>query len=83
MLSETHITYNATGHPTTTASLVSGTNYLTSSATYNANGTVATTTDANGRTHDVSLQRNRRLQQWICNQCGSSTKFDEFRNVGL
>src|SRR5437773_6433655 len=46
-VAETHMTYNATGHPTATAQLVSGTTYLTINATYNANGTVATVTDPN------------------------------------
>lgn len=46
-LSQTKYTYNGTGHPTQTQNWVSGSNYLTSSATYNSNGTVATATDAN------------------------------------
>jgi RHS repeat-associated protein len=41
-------TYNASGHPTQTQRLVSGTTYLTSHASYSAsNGTLLTTTDPN------------------------------------
>ena len=40
-------TYNTGGHPIQTSTLVGGTNFLTSSATYNANGTIATFTDVN------------------------------------
>jgi len=48
VLAETHLTYNATGHPTTTANLVVRSTYLSSHATYNGNGTLATSTDING-----------------------------------
>lgn len=40
-------TYNSSGHPTQTKTLVNGSNYLTSSATYNSNGTIASSTDVN------------------------------------
>jgi hypothetical protein len=48
--SQVNYTYNATGHPIQAAKLVSGSTYLTSSATYNSNGTVASSTDVNGAT---------------------------------
>jgi RHS repeat-associated protein len=50
-VAKTQITYSNTGHPTTTKRWVSGSSpgsWLTSSATYNSNGTVATSTDVNG-----------------------------------
>jgi hypothetical protein len=49
-LAKTQITYSGTGHPTSTARWVSGTTnpWLTSYASYNTNGTVATTTDPDG-----------------------------------
>jgi hypothetical protein len=48
-ISQKRYTYNAGGHPTQTQTWISGTtNYLTSSATYNSNGTTATVTDVNG-----------------------------------
>jgi RHS repeat-associated protein len=40
-------TYNATGHVIETQRLVSGSTYLTSYASYNSTGTVATSTDVN------------------------------------
>src|SRR4029077_19005177 len=43
-------TYNASGHPTQTQTLVSGSKYLTSSASYNPNGTIASVTDVNNAT---------------------------------
>jgi len=46
-VSQVQYTYNATGHPTQTSTLVSGSTYLTSSAFYNPNGTTASFTDAN------------------------------------
>lgn len=46
--SRTTFTYNSTGHPTQTSRLVTGTTYLTSQASYNSNGTTATSTDVNG-----------------------------------
>ncbi len=42
--------YNATGHPTQKSLLVAGTTTLSSSATYNSNGTLATYVDFNGAT---------------------------------
>jgi hypothetical protein len=48
LLSQTTFTYDGSGNRLTSQSWVGGTNYLTSSATYNANGSVATTTDMNG-----------------------------------
>jgi RHS repeat-associated protein len=48
ILSKTTYTYNTGGHPTQTQRLVGGTTYLTSHATYNPNGTIATSTDVNG-----------------------------------
>ena len=47
-LAKTQITYSNTAHPTTTAKWTSGTSWLTNTATYNPNGTVATARDANG-----------------------------------
>jgi RHS repeat-associated protein len=50
--SQTTYSYNAQGHPTQTKNWVIGTTFLTSSASFNGNGTVATKTDANtGVTH--------------------------------
>ena len=46
-LAKTQITYSNTGHPTSTQKWT-GSSWLTSSATYNSNGTVATATDVNG-----------------------------------
>jgi RHS repeat-associated protein len=46
-VSQTQITYSNTGHPTSTVKLT-GASSLTSTATYNSNGTVATATDVNG-----------------------------------
>jgi hypothetical protein len=47
-VSQTNYTYNPTGHPTQTKKWVSGSNtYLTYSASYNGNGTIASFTDAN------------------------------------
>ena len=46
-LAKTQITYSNTGHPTSTLKWT-GSSWLTSSATYNSNGTVATATDVNG-----------------------------------
>jgi len=45
---QTEFTYNATGHAIETQRLVSGATYLTSYASYNSNGTIATSTDVNG-----------------------------------
>jgi RHS repeat-associated protein len=47
-VSQVNYTYNSTGHPTQTSTLVSGSTYLTSSASYNASGTRASFTDPNG-----------------------------------
>jgi RHS repeat-associated protein len=47
-VSQVNYTYNPTGHPTQTSTLVSGSTYLTSSNSYNANGTMASSTDVNG-----------------------------------
>jgi RHS repeat-associated protein len=44
----TKITYSNTGHPTSIAKWTSGSSWLTGTATYNTNGTVATSTDVNG-----------------------------------
>jgi len=49
-IAKTQITYNNTGHATSTMKWTSGSAWLTSSATYNSNGTVATITDVNGNT---------------------------------
>jgi RHS repeat-associated protein len=46
-VAQTNYTYNSTGHPTQTSKWVSGTTYLTSSASFNTNGTLHTTTDPN------------------------------------
>jgi RHS repeat-associated protein len=48
IVSQTNYAYNSTGHPITTSRRVNSSSSLTSSATYNANGTVATATDVNG-----------------------------------
>jgi len=47
-ISQTRYTYNSEGHPTQTARWVSGTQYLTSTALYNTNGTLQYTKDVNG-----------------------------------
>jgi RHS repeat-associated protein len=46
-LSDTRFTYEITGNLTSKASWVSGTNWLTTTATYNSNGTVRTAYDSN------------------------------------
>jgi len=46
-IAHTQITYSNTGHPTSTVKWT-GSSSLTSTATYNTNGTLATSTDANG-----------------------------------
>ncbi len=48
ILAQTNNSYDARGNLTTASSLVSGSTYLTGSFTYNANGTIATSTDVNG-----------------------------------
>lgn len=48
ILSETNNSYDAKGNLLSSSKLVSGSTYLTSSATYNSNGTVNVTTDING-----------------------------------
>jgi RHS repeat-associated protein len=48
MSQQVNYTYNSTGHPTQTSTLVAGSAYLTSFASYNSNGTTATATDVNG-----------------------------------
>jgi RHS repeat-associated protein len=48
-VSQVNYTYNGTGHPTQTSTLVGGTNFLNSSATYDPTyGTLTTSTDVNG-----------------------------------
>ena len=47
-VSQKQYTYNANGHATQTSTFVSRTAYLNSYASYNANGTLASSTDANG-----------------------------------
>ncbi len=47
-VSATQIAYSSYGHPTTTKKWVSGSSWLTASATYNSNGTVATSTSLAG-----------------------------------
>jgi RHS repeat-associated protein len=46
-VSQVKYTYNSGGHPTQTSAWVSGTTYLTSTASYNTNGTIASFKDAN------------------------------------
>lgn len=48
IVAKAEITYSNTGHAVTTAKWVSGSKWLTSTATYNSNGTIATTNDVNG-----------------------------------
>jgi len=48
-VAQNKFTYNLGGHPTQTQNWVGGPTFLTSSATYNTNGTIATSTDANGQ----------------------------------
>ena len=48
ILAETRYTYNAAGHPTAISKWVSGSTWVTTNNTYNANGTLATTKDPNG-----------------------------------
>jgi RHS repeat-associated protein len=50
ILAETRYTYNAAGHPTAISKWVSGSTWVTTNNTYNANGTLATTKDPNGNT---------------------------------
>jgi len=50
IVSQVNYTYT-NGHPTQTSTLATGSTYLTSTASYNANGTVATATDVNGNAH--------------------------------
>ncbi len=47
-VAKTQITYSNTGHPTSVSEWKSGSLWLTSTATYNSNGTLATSTDVNG-----------------------------------
>ncbi len=58
MVSQTKYTYNTPGHVTSTSNWVSGTGtnakYLTTSTTYNSNGTVNVSTDANNTTNTYS-----------------------------
>jgi hypothetical protein len=46
-VAQTQISYSSTGHPTTTMKWTSGSTWLTSGASYNSNGTMATYTDPN------------------------------------
>lgn len=48
-VAQTKYTYNSGGHPTQTQNWVGGSTFLTFSAAYNTNGTIATSTDANGQ----------------------------------
>jgi RHS repeat-associated protein len=50
LASQVKYTYNGAGHSTQTSKLVSGSTNLTSTASYNPNGTVASVIDANGAT---------------------------------
>ena len=47
-VAQTNYTYNAGGHPTQTSVWAGSSTYLNSSATYNSNGTIASSTDPNG-----------------------------------
>jgi RHS repeat-associated protein len=47
-VAKTQITYDNKGHAKTTAKWTGGSSWLTSTATYNPNGTLATATDVNG-----------------------------------
>ncbi len=47
-VAQTKITYSSTGHPVSTAKWTSGSSWLTSTATYNSNGTISTAYDVNG-----------------------------------
>lgn len=49
-VAKTQITYSNTGHPTTTKKWTGGSSWLTSTATYNSNGTPNVVTDVNGNT---------------------------------
>jgi RHS repeat-associated protein len=49
-LAQSRYSYNSTGHPTQVSRLVGGSTFLTSSYTYNPNGTLATATDVNNVT---------------------------------
>lgn len=60
-LAESRFTYDIHGNQTSRSRLVSGTTYLTSSETYNANGTVKTMRDVNGAQSSYSYDSN------ICN----------------
>ena len=48
VLAQTNNSYDSHGNLTSTSRLVGGSTYLTSSATYNSNGTVSVATDVNG-----------------------------------
>lgn len=47
-VAKTQITYSNSGHPNSVEKWTAGSSWLTSSATYNSDGTIATSTDANG-----------------------------------
>jgi len=47
-VTETQVTYSSTGHPTSTADWAGGSSWLTSTAGYNANGTMAWLKDPRG-----------------------------------
>ena len=53
-VSQTNYTYNAEGHPTQAQKWVSSAANLNSYASYNSNGTVATSTDVNGTVTNIS-----------------------------
>jgi RHS repeat-associated protein len=48
IVAQTKITYSNTGHPTSTSKWVSGSNWLTTTASYNSNGTVQWSKDTVG-----------------------------------
>jgi RHS repeat-associated protein len=73
IVSQVNYTYNGTGHPTQTSKLVSGSTYLTSTATYNSNGSLASSTDVNGATSHYGYNCNNLLLTSTSLQNGLST----------
>jgi YD repeat-containing protein len=75
IFAQTNNTYDANGNLTTVSSLVSGSTYLTSSASHNSNGTLHTTTDPNGNITTLNYDGS-------CNSIlSTSTKFPTVNGV--
>jgi RHS repeat-associated protein len=77
VVAKTQVTNSSTGHPTSTSKWVTGTTWVTSSATYNGNGTIATATDPNSNTTTYNYNGS-------CNSIVStSTTFPKVNGVTL